>query len=265
LERVLDTGSPNRLKVETVAKALVIVESPAKAETISRYLGDEFVVESSVGHIRDLATKKELPPELQEESWAHLGVETENNFKPHYVTSEHGARTVRNLKKALKGASELYLATDEDREGEAIAWHLQKVLEPTVPVHRMVFHEITKRAITEAVSNCRELDGSLVSAQETRRILDRLYGFEVSDVTRKKVGGGASAGRVQSAATRLLVERERERMMWATDSATGKPRYSMQEIATAVAALRTRRELARTLDALVEAFELSVEELGHVA
>ena len=211
MERVLDTGSPNRLKVETVAKALVIVESPAKAETIGRYLGDEFVVESSVGHIRDLATKKELPPELQEESWAHLGVETENNFKPHYVTSEHSERTVRNLKKALKGASELYLATDEDREGEAIAWHLQKVLEPTVPVHRMVFHEITKRAITEAVSNCRELDDSLVSAQETRRILDRLYGFEVSDVTRKKVGGGASAGRVQSAATRLLVERERER------------------------------------------------------
>ena len=199
-----------------MSKALVIVESPAKAETIARYLGDGFVVDSSIGHIRDLATKKELSPELQMEPWAYLGVETENNFSPHYVISEHSEKTVRKLKKALKGASELYLATDEDREGEAIAWHLLEVLKPTVPVKRMVFHEITEKAINEALSNCKEVDANLVQAQETRRILDRLYGFEVSDVTRKTVGSGASAGRVQSPTTRLLVERERERIAFAS-------------------------------------------------
>ncbi len=192
-------------------KKLVIVESPAKAKTIGKYLGDDFEVHASVGHIRDLIEPKNLPPELKKGSLGKFSVDVEGGFEPYYVVSEAKKRTVAELKKALSHASELYLATDGDREGEAIAWHLLQVLKPHVPVHRMVFHEITRDAIREAEQNTRDIDEALVDAQETRRILDRLYGYEVSPVLWRKVGPGLSAGRVQSAATRLVVERERER------------------------------------------------------
>lgn len=193
-------------------KKLVIVESPTKMRSIQGYLGDGYEVLSSVGHIRDLADKKDIPAELKKTSVGKYSIDIENGFTPLYVESERGKKTVAELKRALKGADELLLATDEDREGEAIAWHLLEALKPKVPVKRMVFHEITKDAIRAAVDNTRELDLALVDAQETRRILDRLYGWDVSDVTRRKVGQGTSAGRVQSAATRLVVDRERERI-----------------------------------------------------
>ena len=199
-------------------KKLVIVESPAKAKTIAQYLGDGYEVQASVGHIRDLIEPKNLPPELKKGSLGKFSVDVENNFEPYYVVSDAKKKTVADLKKALASASELYLATDEDREGEAIAWHLLQVLKPKVPVHRMVFHEITKDAIQEAKNNTRELDTALVDAQETRRILDRLYGYEVSPVLWRKVGPGLSAGRVQSAATRLVVDRERERLAFTAAS-----------------------------------------------
>ncbi len=196
-----------------MGKALVIVESPAKARTISGMLGPDFIVESSVGHIRDLPRgADEVPAAYKGESWARLGVDVDNGFKPLYVVSAPKKSVVANLKKLLKGADELYLATDEDREGESIAWHLSEVLNPTVPVKRMVFHEITPAAIARAVEEWRELDRRLVDAQEARRILDRLYGYEVSPVLWRKVMPRLSAGRVQSVATRMVVERERARM-----------------------------------------------------
>ncbi|MHB1234205.1 MAG: type I DNA topoisomerase [Microbacteriaceae bacterium] len=191
---------------------LVIVESPAKAKTIAQYLGDGYEVQASVGHIRDLIEPKNLPPELKKGSLGKFSVDVENRFEPYYVVSEAKKKTVTALKKALAGADELYLATDEDREGEAIAWHLLQVLQPKVPVKRMVFHEITEEAIQQARLNTRDIDSALVDAQETRRILDRLYGYEISPVLWRKVGPGLSAGRVQSAATRLVVDRERERL-----------------------------------------------------
>ncbi|MST32958.1 type I DNA topoisomerase, partial [Acidimicrobiaceae bacterium USS-CC1] len=194
-------------------KPLVIVESPAKARTIAGFLGPDYVVESSIGHIRDLPRNAaDVPPAYKGESWARLGVDVDNDFKPLYVVSPEKREQVRKLKALLKDASELYLATDEDREGESIAWHLLEVLAPRVPVRRMVFHEITRQAIERAVAESRDLDRRLVDAQETRRILDRLYGYEVSPVLWKKVMRNLSAGRVQSPATRLLVERERARM-----------------------------------------------------
>jgi DNA topoisomerase-1 len=194
-------------------KPLVIVESPAKARTIAGFLGGEFVVESSVGHIRDLPqSAAEVPPAYKGEPWARLGVDTDNDFKPLYVVSRGKKDVVKTLKDKLKDASEVYLATDEDREGESIAWHLLEVLSPRVPVKRMVFHEITRPAIERAVREWRDLDRRLVDAQEARRILDRLYGYEVSPVLWKKVMPRLSAGRVQSVATRILVERERARM-----------------------------------------------------
>lgn len=193
-------------------KKLVIVESPTKMKSIQGYLGDGYEVLSSVGHIRDLADKKDIPAELKKTSVGKYSIDIENGFTPLYVESDRGKKTVAELKRALKSADELLLATDEDREGEAIAWHLLQALKPKVPVKRMVFHEITKDAIRAAVDNTRDLDLALVDAQETRRILDRLYGWDVSDVTRRKVGQGTSAGRVQSAATRLVVDRERERI-----------------------------------------------------
>jgi len=199
-------------------KKLVIVESPTKMKSIQGYLGDGYEVLSSVGHIRDLADKKDIPAELKKTSVGKYSIDIENGFTPLYVESERGKKTVAELKRALKNADELLLATDEDREGEAIAWHLLEALKPKVPVKRMVFHEITKDAIRAAVDNTRELDLALVDAQETRRILDRLYGWDVSDVTRRKVGQGTSAGRVQSAATRLVVDRERERMAFVSAS-----------------------------------------------
>lgn len=193
-------------------KKLVIVESPAKAKTIAQYLGDGYEVQASVGHIRDLVEPKNLPAELKKGSLGKFSVDVDNGFEPYYVVSDAKKKTVAELKRALKDADELYLATDEDREGEAIAWHLLQVLKPKVPVKRMVFHEITKEAIQRAQEATRELDTALVDAQETRRILDRLYGYEVSPVLWRKIGPGLSAGRVQSAATRLVVDRERERL-----------------------------------------------------
>jgi DNA topoisomerase-1 len=198
-----------------VGKALVIVESPAKARTISRMLGPEFVVESSIGHVRDLPRgADEVPAAYKSEEWARLGVDVDNGFKPLYVVSSEKRSVVANLKARLKDADELYLATDEDREGESIAWHLTEVLAPRVPVKRMVFHEITPAAIRRAVQEWRELDRRLVDAQEARRILDRLYGYEVSPVLWRKVMPRLSAGRVQSVATRMVVERERARMQF---------------------------------------------------
>jgi DNA topoisomerase I len=196
-----------------VSRPLVIVESPAKAKTIAGILGRDFLVESSVGHVRDLpAAAAEIPAAYKGEPWAHLGVDVDNHFKPLYVVSSRKKDQVRKLKSLMKEASELYLATDEDREGESIAWHLLEVLSPRIPVKRMVFHEITKEAIRQAVEHPRELDQRLVNAQEARRILDRLFGYEVSPVLWKKVAPKLSAGRVQSVATRILVERERARM-----------------------------------------------------
>src|SRR5580693_7238634 len=196
-----------------MGKALVIVESPAKARTISGLLGPDFIVESSIGHIRDLPRgADEVPAAYKGEDWARLGVDVDNGFKPLYVVSASKKSVVANLKRLLKDADELYLATDEDREGESIAWHLFEVLAPTVPVKRMVFHEITPAAIARAVDEWRDLDRRLVDAQEARRILDRLYGYEVSPVLWRKVMPRLSAGRVQSVATRMVVERERARM-----------------------------------------------------
>jgi DNA topoisomerase-1 len=202
-----------------MAKPLVIVESPAKAKTIAGYLGRDYVVESSIGHIRDLPRNaSDVPVAFKGEPWARLGVDVDNDFKALYVVSKERREQVAKLKRLLSDASELYLATDEDREGESIAWHLVEVLSPRVPVHRMVFHEITPAAISAAVASPRELDRRLVDAQEARRILDRLYGYEVSPVLWKKVATGLSAGRVQSVATRIVVERERERMAFRSAS-----------------------------------------------
>jgi len=200
-------------------RALVIVESPTKAKKIAGYLGSSYVVESSYGHIRDLPNgAAEVPAKYKGEPWARLGVDVDHGFAPLYVVAAEKKAQVKLLKDALEGVDRLYLATDEDREGEAIAWHLHELLDPKVPVHRMVFHEITERAILEAVANPRELDQQLVDAQETRRILDRLYGYEVSPVLWKKIMPRLSAGRVQSVATRLVVERERERMAFRSAS-----------------------------------------------
>jgi DNA topoisomerase I len=197
-----------------VAHKLVIVESPAKARTIGGYLGDDYVVESSVGHIRDLPNSAaDTPAKIKDKPWGRLAVDVDNGFEPYYVVPRDKKSHIAKLKSLLKDADELYLATDEDREGEAIAWHLLDELKPKgIPVHRMVFHEITKPAILAAVENPREINDDLVEAQEARRILDRLYGYEVSPVLWKKVMSGLSAGRVQSVATRLVVDRERERM-----------------------------------------------------
>ncbi len=206
-----------------MSRNLVIVESPAKARTIGQYLGGDFVVESSVGHIRDIPSKANELPEKQRDAWkkTRFGIDVDNGFTAMYVVTPDSKKQVAKLRKELKGADALYLATDEDREGEAIAWHLLEVLDPKVPVHRMVFHEITEDAIREAVENPRDLDLELVEAQETRRILDRLYGFELSPVLWRKVQRGLSAGRVQSPATRIVVDRERERIAFVAASYGG--------------------------------------------
>ena len=204
-----------RAEMAAAKRKLVIVESPAKAKTIAGYLGNDYMVESSIGHIRDLPNNaSEIPAKYKEEAWARLGVDTAHDFAPLYVVDARKKKVVSDLKAKLKDADELLLATDEDREGEAIAWHLTQVLDPKVPVRRMVFHEITKQAIEHALTETRDIDQSLVDAQETRRILDRLYGYEVSPVLWRKIMQGLSAGRVQSVATRLVVERERERMLF---------------------------------------------------
>jgi len=188
------------------------VESPAKAKTIAKYLGPDFEVLASVGHIRDLADAKDIPSDQKKGPLGKFSIDVDNDFQPFYVVSPGKSKTVSDLKAALKKADELYLATDEDREGEAIAWHLLEVLKPKVPVHRMVFNEITKDAIQEAYKNTRKLDENLVEAQETRRVVDRLVGYEISPVLWRKINRGLSAGRVQSPAMRMIVQRERERM-----------------------------------------------------
>ena len=190
---------------------LVIVESPTKAKKIGGYLGSGYTVMASVGHIRDLAQPSQVPA-AEKAKYGKFGVDIEDGFKPYYIVDGNKKKTVADLKSALKKADTLYLATDEDREGEAIAWHLVQTLKPKVPVKRMVFHEITPEAIKASLNNTRDVDAAMVDAQETRRILDRLYGYELSPVLWRKVGPGLSAGRVQSVATRLIVERERERM-----------------------------------------------------
>ena len=196
-----------------MGKALVIVESPAKAKTIAKYLGKDYVVESSIGHIRDLpGSAAEIPAHMKKKPWARTGVDVENDFAPLYIVPAEKKAQVQKLKTLLADANALFLATDEDREGEAIAWHLKEVLNPKVPVKRMVFHEITEGAIKKALQSPRAIDQQLVDAQEARRILDRLYGYEVSPVLWRKIAQGLSAGRVQSVAVRLIVERERARI-----------------------------------------------------
>ncbi|MFV0287363.1 MAG: type I DNA topoisomerase, partial [Demequina sp.] len=195
-----------------MAHKLVIVESPTKAGTIGGYLGSDYEVVSSVGHIRDIPEPKEMPAEVKKGPFGKYGVDVDNGFEPYYQVSVRSKKIVADIKKKLKDADELYLATDEDREGEAIAWHLLEVLKPKVPVKRLAFHEITREGIDRALAAPREIDMEMVEAQETRRILDRLYGWDMSDVMRRKVGQGSSAGRVQSVALRLVVDRERERM-----------------------------------------------------
>src|SRR6476620_1539580 len=194
-------------------KPFVIGEPPAKARTISKFLGGKYTVEASIGHIRDLPQgAKELPPEFKGEKWAYLGVNVDENFTPVYIVPPDKKSQVTKLKQLLKDSSELFLATDEDREGEAISWHLCEVLKPKVPVHRLVFHEMTSEAIHDALEHPRSIDDGLVRAQETRRILDRLYGYEVSQLLWRKIGPKLSAGRVQSVAVRMIVERERQRI-----------------------------------------------------
>src|SRR6187431_3517405 len=191
---------------------LVIVESPAKARTLSRFLGNKYRVEASYGHIRDLPeSAAEVPAEIKGKSWGRLGVDTDGDFTPYYVVPADKKKNVTALKAAMKDASELILATDPDREGESISWHLKELLKPKVKVRRIVFHEITEEAVRAALADSHDVDENLVRAQESRRILDRLYGYTLSPVLWKKVQTGLSAGRVQSVAVRLIVEREEER------------------------------------------------------
>src|SRR5678816_151729 len=200
-----------------MAKPLVIVESPAKAKTLGRFLGSKYRVEASYGHIRDLPeSAAEVPKEIKEKEWGRLRVEVDSDFKPNYVVPNDKKKQVAHLKTAVKDASELLLATDPDREGESISWHLTQILKPKVPVRRIVFHEITEEAVKEALKNPSDVDENLVRAQESRRILDRLYGYTLSPLLWKKVQTGLSAGRVQSVAVRLIVEREEERRAFRT-------------------------------------------------
>lgn len=198
---------------KSAGKSLVIVESPAKARTISKFLGSGFQVEASIGHVRDLPRNRaDMPAKYKGEPWAYLAVNVDKDFEPIYIVPDEKKSQVKKLKEALKDADSVYLATDEDREGEAISWHLLDLLKPKVPVHRLVFHEITHDAIQNALRSPRQIDKAMVQAQETRRILDRLYGYDVSALLWKIVGGGLSAGRVQSVAVRLIVQRERQRI-----------------------------------------------------
>ncbi|MFN2311529.1 MAG: DNA topoisomerase, partial [Spirochaetia bacterium] len=194
-------------------KVLVIVESPTKARTIRRYLPKNFEVEASIGHVRDLPqSASDVPKSVKGEDWSRLGINVEDDFKPLYITPKGKSKIITELRRKMKEAGSVYLATDEDREGESISWHLVQLLKPKVPVKRMVFHEITRNAIEEALQNPRDIDIQLVKAQETRRILDRLYGYTLSPLIWKKIAYGLSAGRVQSPGLRMIVERERERI-----------------------------------------------------
>ncbi|MFN7262585.1 MAG: toprim domain-containing protein, partial [Pseudobdellovibrionaceae bacterium] len=194
-------------------KKLVIVESPTKAKTIRKFLGKDYIVESCMGHIRDLPqSAKDIPEKFKKEKWATLGVNVENDFEPIYCVPKDKTKVVTLLKQKLAEADELFLATDEDREGESISWHLSEVLKPKVPFKRMVFNEITKEAIQKSLKETRQIDENLVRAQEARRILDRLVGYSISPLLWKKVAYGLSAGRVKSFAVRLIVEREKQRL-----------------------------------------------------
>src|SRR5579863_5545197 len=200
-----------------MAKTLVIVESPTKARTLERFLGDRYTVKSSYGHVRDLPeSASQVPAEIKKEKWGRLGVDTDGDFTPYYVVPDDKRKNVQELRTALKGASSVMLATDPDREGESISWHLLQVLKPKVPVKRIVFHEITRKAVEQAIEDAHDVDDNLVRAQESRRILDRLYGYTLSPVLWKKVQTGLSAGRVQSVAVRLIVDREEERLAFHT-------------------------------------------------
>ena len=205
-----------------MAKPLVIVESPAKARTLERFLGKNYAVMASVGHIRDLPqSAKEIPAGIKDKPWARFGVDLEGDFAPYYVVPDDKKKNVQNLKAALKDASEVLLATDPDREGESISWHLSEVLKPKVPVRRIEFHEITEEAVNDALAHARDINQSLVRAQESRRIVDWLYGYSLSPVLWKKVQTGLSAGRVQSVAVRLIVEREEARLAFRTSDLLG--------------------------------------------
>src|SRR5258708_29820437 len=207
----LDLWSNGPVAKKNKLKGLVIVESPAKARKINSYLGRDFKVLASMGHVRDLpARAADIPLEVKKEPWATLGVNVAADFDPLYVIPKEKKKVISELKAALKDADELILATDEDREGESIGWHLTEILKPRVPVKRMVFSEITKEAISQAIASPRQLDQNLISAQETRRVLDRLYGYRLSPLLWKKVAPKLSAGRVQSVAVRLIVQRELE-------------------------------------------------------
>jgi DNA topoisomerase I len=200
-----------------MAKTLIIVESPTKARTLERFLGDRYSVKSSFGHVRDLPeSASQVPPEIKKQKWGRLGVDTDGDFKPYYVVPDDKRKNVAELKTALKGATDLMLATDPDREGESISWHLLQVLKPKIPFKRIVFHEITKKAVEQAIKEAHDVDDNLVRAQESRRILDRLYGYTLSPVLWKKVQTGLSAGRVQSVAVRLIVDREEQRLAFKT-------------------------------------------------
>ncbi len=228
------------------SRRLVIVESPTKARTIAGYLGKGYVVESSIGHIRDMPDRAaEIPEKYRKEPWSRLGVNVDADFEPLYVVNSDKKQQVSKLKHLLKDADELLLATDEDREGEAIAWHLLEELKPKVPARRMVFHEITPEAIAQAVASPREIDAGMVEAYQTRRVLDRLYGYEVSPVLWKKVMPQLSAGRVQSVAIRLVVDRERERIAFRAARVLGPGgRVRRQADRPAMTALVSRRSPA---------------------
>ncbi|WP_055427916.1 type I DNA topoisomerase [Bifidobacterium aesculapii] len=256
---------------------LVIVESPTKARKISGYLGDGYTVMASVGHIRDLAQPSQVPA-ADKAKYGKFGVDVDDGFKPYYIVDGDKKRTVSELKSALKKADELYLATDEDREGEAIAWHLVETLKPKVPVKRMVFHEITKNAIEKSLTQTRSVDADMVDAQETRRILDRLYGYELSPVLWRKVGPGLSAGRVQSVATRLIVERERERMAFvrapywdltatlaAPDAAGEMTAFDARMVALGGRRLATSKDFSADGKLTPEGFASSVRQLDEAS
>jgi len=252
-------------------KPLVIVESPAKARTISKFLGRGYTIEASIGHIRDLPQgARELPEEYKKEDWAHLGVNVNSQFEPVYVVPREKMKQVTKLRKLLKNASELYLATDEDREGEAISWHLCEVLRPKVPVRRLVFHEITSEAIREALAHPREVDSRLVRAQEARRIIDRLYGYEVSPLLWRKVRPRLSAGRVQSVAVRLIADRERQRMAFVsatywdllgTFDASGEGSFQAVLVSVNERRIPTRRDFEPTTGKLKDSSLLLLDEV----